>query len=109
MKIRRIYLFALAGLMFVIAIKVDSDHIAWVGFWDGFVSELDAAEKTLATYFAWFCIAMGVWLLGLGFLLFRVNVKRQLLCACIVFLFVTAVIAVIDLHFRTYMMDSAGG
>jgi hypothetical protein len=52
---------------------------------------------------------MTFWFLGLGFRSFRTDIKKQLLYACILFLFAATITIALDLHFRTYMMDSSGG
>jgi MFS family permease len=106
---RRIYPFALAGLMLAISFQLFSNYIMWFGFWDGFASELDVAEHSLATYFVWFSTGMGVWFLSLGLLASRIEIKKPLLYACILFLVAATVAIAIDLHFRTYMTDSSGG
>lgn len=109
MKAKRFYSFALACLMFAISQQLFENYILWFGFRDRSVSELDFAEHTLANCFVWFSIAMGVWFLSLGLLSFRVEIKKQLMCACILFLFAAAISIALDLYFRSYMMDSSGG
>lgn len=59
---KRILPLALACLMFAIALDLYSNYIVvWVGFPAGNSSELDIAEKELASYFVPFSLAMGFW------------------------------------------------
>ena len=95
--------------MFAISFQLFTEYLLWFGFRDGYASELDVAEHTLAKYFICFSIAMGVWFLGLGWLSFRADIKKYLLYSCILFLLAASVSRAIDQYFRSYMMDSAGG
>jgi hypothetical protein len=109
MRSRRIVAFALAGLAFAIALYLEMTYVMMFGFWDGFTSELDRAENMLARYFIWFSLAMGVWFVCLGFWRSHPNFGRRVLYSCLLFAFATGVAVSLDLYFRTYMMDSAGG
>jgi hypothetical protein len=108
-KLRSLYPFALACLMFAISFWLFSEYVLWFGFRDGYASELDVAEHALARYFIWFSIGIGIWSLGLGWLSFRADVGKRLFYTCILFLFAAAAALALDLHFRSYTMDSAGG
>ena len=109
MRISRTVPFALAGLSFAIALYLEMTFVMMFGFWDGFTSELDRAENVLARYFIWFSLAMGLWFIGLGIRPSHPNFKRRVLYSCLFFVFVAGVAVSLDLYFRTYMMDSAGG
>ena len=106
---KKIYPFVLACLMLVISFQLFMQYVMFFGFPDGFSSELDRAEHVLAKVFIWFCIAMAVVFSALGVLSFRIDIKRPLAYGCVLFLIVAAISAGIDMHFRSYMMDSAGG
>jgi hypothetical protein len=106
---RSLYPFALACLMFAVSFQLFQEYILWFGFPDGFASELDAAEHTLASCFIWFSIAMGIWFLALGWQSLRAGIGKQLLYTCLLILLAATIAVAIDLYFRTYMMDSAGG
>ncbi len=73
------------------------------------MSELDTAETMLASYFVWFSLALGSWLLVVSFLASRINIWRQVLLAGVLFILVSGAVVGVDMHFRTYMVDSAGG
>jgi hypothetical protein len=109
MTTRRIVAFMLAGLMLAVSFFLFATYIMWFGFWDGFASELDRAENALATYFIWFSLAMGLWFIGLGFQPSHANFKKRILYSCLLFVIAASVAVSLDLYFRTYMMDSAGG
>jgi MFS family permease len=108
-KLQNLYPFALACLMVAIAYKLYVECIYLLGFPDGFIAELDGAEARLAAWFNWFCLAMAVWFVALGWWSFRAGIKRKLACSCVLFLFVTAAAIALDLYFRSYMTDAAGG
>ena len=101
--------FALAGLAFAIALYLEMTYVMMFGFWDGFASELDRAENVLARCFIWFSLAMGIWFIGLGFWRSHANFNKRILYSCLLFVLAAAVAVSLDLYFRTYMMDSAGG
>jgi hypothetical protein len=109
MKAKNLYPFSLTGLMFLVAQQLFAKYIMWFGFRDKFAAELDVAEHTLAIWFVWFSLAMAVLFLGLGVLSFRIEIKKPLAYACIVFLFAATAAVALDLYFRSYMVDSAGG
>jgi hypothetical protein len=109
MKTRRIVAFALALLMFAVALYLEMTYIMLFGFWDGFTSELERAENMLARYFIRFSLAMGVWFICLGIWRSHPNFRRRVLYSCLLFVFAAGVAVSLDLYFRTYMMDSAGG
>jgi hypothetical protein len=109
MRTRRIVAFALAGLAFTIALYLDMVYVTMFGFWDGFTSELDRAENMLARYFIWFSAAMGVWFVCLGFWRSHAKFRTRIFYSCVLFVFAAVIAMSLDLYFRSYMMDSAGG
>jgi hypothetical protein len=109
MKASRTVPFALAGLAFAIALCLEMTYVMMFGFWDGFASELDRAENALARYFVWFSLAMGVWFVRLGFQPSHANFRRRVLYSGLLYAIAAGVAVSLDLYFRTYMMDSAGG
>ena len=109
MRRRRTVALALAGLAFAIALYLEMTYVMMFGFWDGFTSELDRAENVLARCFIWFSLAMGVWFVCLGIWRSHANFRRRVLLSCLLFVFTASVAVSLDLYFRTYMMDSAGG
>jgi O-antigen ligase len=109
MKTSRTVPLALAGLAFAVALYLEMTYVMMFGFWDGFTSELNRAENVLARYFIWFSLAMGVWFIRLGFQSSHANFKQRVLYSCLLFVIAAGVAVSLDLYFRTYMMDSAGG
>ena len=98
----------IAGVM-AVALWVHGQYIAWAGFPDGFMSELDRAENQMAIWFCWFSVVLVAALTLLIGRSFAAGIARWLLV--VVGLYVLAIGGVIglDQHFRTYKMDSAGG
>ena len=108
-KMRSLYPFAFACLMFALSFQLFREYLLWFGFRDAHTSELDDAEHTLAMWFIGFSMVTGLWSLGLGWRSFRTDVSKPLLYACVFFLLAASVSVAIDLHFRTYMTGSTGG
>jgi hypothetical protein len=108
-KKSNLYPFVLACLMFVVSFQLFTQYVLWFGFRDKFASELDVAEHALAIAFIWFSIAMGVLFSALGLLSFRIDIRKPLAYSCGLFLTVAAISAAIDMYFRSFMVDSAGG
>ena len=52
---------------------------------------------------------MGVWFMRLGFWPSHASFKPRILYSCLLFVIAASVAVALDLYFRTYMMDSAGG
>lgn len=100
---------ALAVSLLYAAARIGMRYIAFFGFPDGAAAELDWAEKGLAIAFVDISLVMTLWLFGLAALGFRRPIGKLLIGTSVVFLLCVAVILGLDLWFRSYMMDSAGG
>jgi hypothetical protein len=109
-KVRRcIAALALAALALAVAYLLFAQYIMWFGFRDGYASELDRAEHRLATYLVWFSLAMGAWFVLLAFRPAHARFKKTVWYSCLLFALVASMALGLDLYFRSYMMDSAGG
>ena len=102
---------ALAAAVGMLAVAgwVFNDHILFFGFPDGFSSELGRAENTMAIGFCWFSLALAALTLGLFWRSFFAPIGRLLLVALGLYAVVTVGLVGLDMQFRTYMMDDAGG
>ncbi|MEH2475180.1 magnesium-transporting ATPase (P-type) [Nitrobacteraceae bacterium AZCC 2161] len=109
MKWKNVYPFAVACLMLALALWLYMTRVMWLGFPDGFIAELDAAEAVLVTCFNWFSLAMGIWFVVLGIRSFRNDIGRWSLYSGLLFVSVALISLAIDRYFRSFMMDSAGG
>jgi len=63
----------------------------------------------MARCFIWFSLAMGLWFIFVGLQPSHANFRQLILYSCLLFVIATSVAVALDLYFRTYMMDSAGG
>ena len=88
---------------------VFTQHSEWFGFRDGYASELDTAEHTMAVWFCWFSLAVVVVLAALVWRSFFAGIGRLLLIVAGLYVVAGTVAVGLDLYFRGYMMDSAGG
>src|SRR6185369_13286075 len=84
---KNVYPFVLAVLMFAGSARL-SVFVTWLGFPDGFMSQLDRAEQQLAICLTWFSLAFGIGFLGLGAWSFRADVRKPLTYASILVLLV---------------------
>ncbi|WP_441231792.1 hypothetical protein AB7828_28330 [Tardiphaga sp. 215_C5_N2_1] len=109
MRWKNVYPFAAACLLFALTFWLYMTRVMWLGFPDGFIAELDAAEAILVTWFNWFSIALGIWFVILGIRSFRNDIGRWSLYSSLLFVSVVVISLAIDRYFRSFMMDSAGG
>ncbi|MGM5025086.1 hypothetical protein AB8B02_02565 [Tardiphaga sp. 862_B3_N4_1] len=109
MRWKNVYPFAAACLLFALTFWLYMTRVMWLGFPDGFIAELDAAEAILVTWFNWFSIALGIWFVILGIRSFRNDIGRWSSYSCLLFVSVVVISLAIDRYFRSFMMDSAGG
>ena len=105
----RLIALGLIAAMLAVMWWVFKEHIEWVGFPDGYVAELDAAENIMAGWFCWFSFAMLVTLVLLIWRSFFAGIGRWLFLVVGLYILVAAGAVGLDMHFRTYMMDSRGG
>ena len=99
----------LALAMLVLPYLIYVQYIYWVGFPDGYASELDTAERALAVWISWLSTATGVVFLALVARSFFAHVGRWVLVVCALYLLAVTGTVAVDLYDRTYMMDSRGG
>ena len=102
---------ALAAAVGMLAVAgwVFNAYILFFGFPDGFSSELGRAENAMAIGFCWASLALAALALGLFWRSFFAPIGRLLVVSLGLYAVVTVGLVVLDMHFRTYMMDDAGG
>ena len=105
----RLIAVSLIVVMLVVMWRVFEDHILWVGFPDSYIPELDGAEMVMAGWFNWFSFALIVGLMLLIWRSFFARIGRVLIAVVGLYVVVVAGVVVLDMHFRTYMMDGRGG
>jgi hypothetical protein len=105
----RVIAIALIVAMLAVMWWAFKEHIEWVGFPDGYVAELDAAENIMAEWFCWFSFGL---IAALGVLIWRsffVRIGGWLLVVAGLYLVAGVGAIALDQYFATYMMDSRGG
>jgi hypothetical protein len=109
MKIGPIFPFSIAFLAVLLAFVLYAEFLFFLGFPDGFMSELDYAEAPLVATFNWISLLAGVWFVFLGVMARRRNVNKPFVVSCILYSILILACFMLDQYFRSYMADSAGG
>jgi hypothetical protein len=109
MRLNPLYPFGLACVAFLLSFYALNQYVWFVGFPDGHITELGAAEQILATYFIRVSTVIGLWFVYLGISAFRAAVGKRTLYSCMLYLAVICVAIAIDRYLQSYLMDGAGG
>jgi Kef-type K+ transport system membrane component KefB len=80
----------------------------FVGFPDGFLTNLDRAEKTLFGFLIWASLAAGLWFIFLGCRAAKRNISKQLYTTVIAYTILVALVLGVDFYLRQ-RLDSGGG
>jgi hypothetical protein len=84
-------------------------YVHWLGFPDGFISELGYAERRLAYILIGISVISGSCFIYLGREGGRKAVGKRLSAAIILYLVSIISISLIDYYYRLHLTDSAGG
>lgn len=108
MRTSRFYPFGLATAILGLSSYCYVEYVARSGFWDGYVSELDRAEKALASGFIAISGLMALWFIFVGVTSFR-NTRMKLFYGSGFYMIIVIVSFGLDLYLRSHLADSAGG
>ena len=96
-------------LAFVASFLIYIEYIHWLGFPDGFITELGYAERRLAYLFVGISVLFGAGFIYLGQIAPRREIGKKLAAALILYLISVLTIALIDYYYRLHLMGSTGG
>lgn len=109
MKLNRIIAYLIGGLVLAASFPVYMEYIHWLGFPDGFITELEYAERRLAYLFIGISLISGSCFLYLGAVGSRKKIGKQLSAAIILYLAAITSISLMDYYYRSHLAGSAGG
>lgn len=93
----------------VLAALVYLEYIHMLGFPDGFITELGYAERRLARIFIGISIVLSSLFIYLGKIASRKEIRKKLSAATFVYVILIVSMALIDLNYRSTLMDGGGG
>jgi hypothetical protein len=81
----------------------------FMGFPDGFLTELDRAERVLFDIFIWASILAGSWFFFLGWSVPREPEGKKLLVTIFFYIFFIVIFIIIDVYFHRHFVSGGGG
>lgn len=109
MKSNRVIAYLIGGIVLAAALPVYVGYIDGLGFPDGFITELEYAERRLAYVFIGISIVLGACFIYLGKVASRKKVGKQLCAAIILYLLSVIVVSLLDYYYRLHLTDGGGG
>lgn len=109
MTLSRIVAYLLGCFAFVASILIYLEYIHWLGFPDGFITELDYAERRLAYLFIGISLLFGLCFIYLGQMASRMEIGKKLAATLVLYLVSSLTIALIDYYYRLHLMGGTGG
>jgi hypothetical protein len=80
-----------------------------LGFPDGFLTELEYAERRLAQIFIVISVIVGAGFFYLGTIALRKEIGKKLSAAIVLYLIFVISLSLIDYYYRLHLTDGAGG
>ena len=103
------YPLSLAFLCLALTVYAELEYVYMLGFPDGFVTEVGAAEEKLAHLFEGMSLAMGMWFIYLGIAAFSEPVAKHVMYSFIFYALVIGAVLAIDTYFQANLMGGGGG
>jgi hypothetical protein len=85
------------------------EYVYMLGFPDGFITELEQAQRRLAYIFIGISVISGLCFICLGWAASRKKIGKKLFAAIIVYLVSIITLSLIDYYYRLHLMDGTGG
>ncbi len=108
-KISPLWPLALAGVAFALIYHVFWEYVYFVGFPDGHVTALEAAEQPLAIYFNWINLVLGLWFLLLAIMARRFAIKKMFIYTAVLYVAIIVVAIAMDQRLASYLDNGQGG
>lgn len=109
MKLNRLVAYLIGLTALAASLLVYLEYIYLLGFPDGFVTELELAEKRLAGIFIGTSVTLGTGFLYLGWMAAKKKISRMLFAAIIFYLIFITSVAFIDYYYHLNVLGSGGG
>ena len=109
MKLNRIIAYLIGCLVLASSFFVYIEYIHLLGFPDGFITELEYAERKLAYLLIAIDIIFGSWFIYLGKLASKKKISKKLSTAIFLYLIFLVSIFFVDRYYKLHLVNSAGG
>lgn len=109
MKLNRAFAYLVGCIALISSFLVYMEYIHWLGFPDGFITELGYAEKRLAYIFIAISVILGSCFIYLGRMAARKEIGKKLSAAIILYLISIMIISLVDYYYHLHLMDGGGG
>ena len=109
MKLNRIFAYLIGCIVLASSILIYIEYIQLLGFPDGFITELEYAERRLAYILIGISVILGLYFIYLGRIASQKLIGKKLSAAIIFYLTSIISIFLIDYYYRLHIMNSSGG
>jgi hypothetical protein len=109
MKMNRVFAYLIGCIAFASSFPMYMKYIHFLGFPDGFITELGYSERRLAQIFIGISVILGSYFIYLGRMASRKEIGKKLPAAIFLYLISIITISLIDYYYHLHLMGSAGG
>jgi hypothetical protein len=106
---KRISAYVMGCVALALSFLAYAEYIHMLGFPDGFISELQSAQRRLAYIFIGISVILGLRFLYLGSIASREEISKRLFTAIFVYLISIVGVLLVDYYYRSYLPGSVGG
>jgi hypothetical protein len=106
--VKRTLAYFMAGVSLILSAFAYQEW-QFLGFPDGFLTEVNRAEKVLFGLFVGVSVLMSLWFVSLGWLASKRNVSRQLYTTLIFYSLIVVVVFGTDVYLRQRLGGGGGG
>ena len=109
MKLKSIFAYLIGLIALPLSLLIYMQYVFMLGFPDGFITELEIAQRQLAYVFIIVSIISAFCFIYLGYLASKKDVGKKLLIATITYLICIIAIYCINYYYQLNLTDSRGG
>lgn len=109
MKLNSIFAYLIGFIALVLSLLIYMQYVFMLGFPDGFITELEYAQRQLAYVFMLVNIILAFCFIYLGYLASKKNVGKKLLAITITYLICVTVMYCINYYYQLNLRDGRGG
>lgn len=109
MNLTRVFTWLAGMAAWVLALCAYAEYVYLLGFPDGYITELAAAERKLALVFIGVSVPWGAYLLFLGRIAAHRKVGDRFAVAVVLYLLFMLGAAVVDVYYQAHLADGSGG
>lgn len=109
MKLNSIFAFLIGFIALALSLLIYMQYVFMLGFPDGFITELEIAQRQLAYVFITVNIILACCFIYLGYLASKKDVGKKLLIATTAYLICIIFICCINYYYQLNLTNSRGG